>query len=52
VTTTGHWIAWITYDDRPMKNVTGWVVAATLEPRFAQPARREQYGQHRFVARD
>jgi hypothetical protein len=48
VTTTGHWIAWITYDDRRMKNVTGWVVASALEPRFVRPARRDQYGSAPF----
>jgi hypothetical protein len=41
VTTTGHWVGWITYEDRRVRGVTGWVVAAALEPRFDQPARRD-----------
>jgi hypothetical protein len=45
VTTTGYWIGWVTYEDRRMKGVTGWVVAAALEERFDQPARRDQSGQ-------
>ena len=43
VTTTGHWVGWVTYEDRRMKGVTAWVVAAALEQRFDQPARRDQY---------
>jgi hypothetical protein len=43
ITTTGHWIGWVTYEDRRMKGVTGWVVAAALEQRFDQAARRDQY---------
>jgi hypothetical protein len=42
---TGHWIGWVTYEDRRMKGVTGWVVAVALEQRFDQPARRDQYEQ-------
>jgi hypothetical protein len=41
VTTTGHWVGWITYENRRMNGVTGWMVAAALEPRFGQPARRD-----------
>jgi hypothetical protein len=33
----------VTYEDRRMKGVTGWVVAVALEQRFHQAARRDQY---------
>ncbi len=40
VTTSGHWVGWVTYESPLMRGVTGWVVAAALEPRVDQPARR------------